>query len=128
MNNLKQSYELACNAYLKAFCDQLGLDYDRSFWIGSDAGGIADAADYCIGMDTIITTVDKKVTFEQFVKWYDYCLDAAEYKQPIPNFKSFLLGCPICEELVKLRTMRDRCFELEHELKKMCDEHPMQKD
>ena len=38
---LKSDYEKACNAYLQAFCEKHGYDYEDAArsWVGGDVGG-----------------------------------------------------------------------------------------
>ena len=38
---LKSDYEKACNAYLQAFCEKHGYDYEDATrsWVGGDVGG-----------------------------------------------------------------------------------------
>jgi hypothetical protein len=74
---LKNDYENACNAYLKAFCEKhefYGLDNTETFWIGGQVGGIANCGDFTFDMATI---------------------EASEFNLPIPNFDHWLMGCPI---------------------------------
>ena len=97
--DLKAIYEKACNAYLKAFCEKHGFDYEDASrsWVGDDVGGIAEAGDYVIGMATIRTDIDMDAPEEEFGKWYDYSMRvhaATDGKQSGPNFESWLRGCP----------------------------------
>ena len=42
---IKSDYEKACNAYLQAFCEKHGYDYEDAArsWVGGDVGGITNA-------------------------------------------------------------------------------------
>ena len=92
---LKQHYENACNAYLKAFCDKHGFDYEPDCWVANDTGTIACIADYFVSMETIITDINTDAPEEEFLKWYDYCLELSSLGvSGLPNFKSWLAGCP----------------------------------
>lgn len=41
---LRLNYNAACNAYLAAFCEKHGYDYEPDAWVGDDPGGIAEVA------------------------------------------------------------------------------------
>lgn len=95
---LKNDYENACNAYLKAFCEKhefYGLDNPETFWIGDQVGGIANCGDFTFDMATIVTDIDKDAPEEELLKWYDYTIEASEFNLPVPNLDHWLMGCPI---------------------------------
>jgi len=131
MSALKQSYELACNAYLKAFCLKHELDYEPDCWVGGYVGTICQIADYFIDMETIRTDIDMQAKEGEFIKWYDYSLRVGTLGcTGIPNFENWLRGCPIRseEEILAMEATRRKIEELEKELKKMCDVPTLQKD
>ena len=122
---LKKDYENACNAYLKAFCEKhefYGLDNPETFWIGDEPGGIANCGDLTFDMATIVTDIDKDAPEEELLKWYDYCMDASDFKLPIPNFHSWLHGCPRLNhsELDELRKSKRKLDMMKDEFEKMC--------
>jgi hypothetical protein len=106
----KDLYERGCNEYLKLFCKKHGFDYDdaRGSWVAGDVGGIAMCGDYYIDMATIIADIDNEAPKEEFIKYYDYCLEVAEFELPTPNFNSWLAGCPrtSSETLNRLRCLK----------------------
>lgn len=120
--SLKSDYINACNAYLKAFCEMCGFYYDPDFWV--EVGTIIEVGDYYVNMDTIRTAVDKGVPREEFVKWYDYCMDCGSLGIPSLNFDSWLRGCPRMsdEKIRELMERRHKIEELKEELRKMIDE------
>nr|WP_295440286.1 hypothetical protein [uncultured Prevotella sp.]DAV55020.1 MAG TPA: hypothetical protein [Caudoviricetes sp.] len=91
---LKQNYENACNAYLKAFCDKHDFYYEDAYWCGDDIGGIADCSTYTFDMATIRTDIDEDAPKEELLKYDEYCLNALEFKLPAPNFHAWIHGCP----------------------------------
>lgn len=92
---LKKDYTNACNAYLKAFCEKHDYWYEgTSMWVGSDPGTIALCGDQYFSMETIRTDIDKDAPEEELLKWYDYTIDAQEFKLTVPNFEHWLMGCP----------------------------------
>ena len=44
---LRLNYNAACNAYLAAFCEKHGYDYEPDAWVGDDPGGIAGWQSRC---------------------------------------------------------------------------------
>ena len=42
---LRLSYNAVCNAYLAAFCEKHGYDYEPDAWVGDDPGGIAEVGE-----------------------------------------------------------------------------------
>jgi hypothetical protein len=96
---IKAKYTSACNAYLRAFCEKHGFDYDPEDWVGGSVGEIACVGEYYyVNMPTIIADHEQKASAEEFFKWYTYCERAAKLKSTIPNFGSWLKGCPRMSE------------------------------
>lgn len=93
---LKNSFEDACNAYLRAFCDKHGYDYEdaRDSWAAGDVGGIAMCGDQFVSMETIRTDIDMDAPEGEFLKWYDYCSELGMLDLPSMTFRNWLLGCP----------------------------------
>lgn len=91
---LKQNYENACNAYLKAFCEKHDFSIEDAFWVGDDVGGILNVGDMDFDMATIRIDIDEDASEEELIKWYDYILEASTFKLPTPNFHAWIHGCP----------------------------------
>lgn len=120
--SLKSDYTNACNAYLEAFCEMYGFDYDPDFSV--EVGTIIEVGDYYVSISTIRTAVDQNVPREEFVKWYDYCMDCGTLDIPSPNFDSWLRGCPRMSDEER-RELMERSHEIEkmkEELRKMIEE------
>ena len=58
--------------FLRDYFDDINPDY---WWVSNDVGGILNYGDYFINFDTILTCYKLEITFEQFISWYDFCLD-----------------------------------------------------
>ena len=123
---LKRDYKNACNAYLKAFCEKHEYDYDSSVWVADRPGEIACISEqYHVDMSTIIDDIELDAPEEEFLRWYDYCLEmsmiGAETK---PNFRSWVRGCPrrSPEEINELKALHDKVEEMKEELKRMLSE------
>ena len=100
---LRENYDKACYAYLMAFCEKLGFDYADAAqsWVGRDVGGITLCADYYVSMSDILTDIDMDAPDDEYVKYYDYCLrvhSIADGKLKVPNYDSWLRGCPRMSE------------------------------
>lgn len=99
-DNINILWKSVCNKYLKLFCDKHDYDYEeaKNSWVANDVGGIVLIGDYYVSINTIRTDIDMNAPEEEFIKWYDYCLDAHEFNIVQPNFDSWLRGCPITSE------------------------------
>lgn len=93
---LKENYEKACNAYIGMLAEMWGWDAKSyGYWVGDEVGGIYSYGECTfIDMEDIIFCVDNDVEKEEYSEWQEYCLFAHEYKQTMPNFKSWHNGCP----------------------------------
>lgn len=94
---LRENYDNACNAYLKAFCEKHDFEYDPREWIAGDPGGTACVGDFYVGMSDILTDIDRDAPEDEYVKYYDYCLrvgSIAGGELTTPNYDSWLRGCP----------------------------------
>lgn len=115
---LRENYDKACDAYLRAFCEKHDFDYAEAArsWVGGDVGGITECADYCVSMSDIITDIDLDAPEEEYVKYYDYSLrvhSVANGELTVPNYASWLRGCPrMSEEQIQ------RLEELQQDIRK----------
>lgn len=119
---LRLDYENACNAYLMAFCEKHGFDFEESYWCGDEVGGIADCSTYTFDMATIRTDIDEKAPESELMRHYDYCLDAIEFGLAIPNFHAWIHGCPRTSKgwFVNMRKMRE---DFENSIKRENDKN-----
>lgn len=93
---LKRTFEETAIGYLKLLCTDWELDEEYGYWIGDEIGGLYDLADgyVTITYDDMRFCVENDVSLEEYNDWQNYCLFCHEYKQTIPNFKSWHRGCP----------------------------------
>lgn len=98
---LRLSYNSACNAYLAAFCEKHGYDYEPDAWVGNDPGGIAEVGDLFVSMADMLTDIDRDAPEEEYIKYYDYRMRVGGIcggKLETPNYDSWLRGCPRMDE------------------------------
>ena len=70
------SWEILTNSLVEKFLYDYFDDVDPDYWwVSNDVGGILNYGDYFINFDTILTCYKLDITFEQFINWYDFCLD-----------------------------------------------------
>lgn len=95
-NKLKRDFQDACNAYLKAFCEKHGYDYEDAHdsWAAGDVGGIVMCGDQFVSLVTIRTDIDMDTPEEEFLKWYDYITEVSFYNLPTMNYEHWLKGAP----------------------------------
>ena len=109
LKELRERYDEACEAYVKALLELWEGDAFYGYWIGDDVGEVYSYGDYIfIDMHDIIYCVENGVKEEEYVEWQDYCTFADEYGQNTPNFESWHNGCPRLskEEQDKLVSMK----------------------
>lgn len=112
---LRLNYNAACNAYLAAFCEKHGYDYEPDAWVGDDPGGIAEVGDLFVSMADMLTDIDRDAPEEEYIKYYDYCMRVgaiANGELETPNYDSWLRGCPRIDEeqIARLEELqRDVC-------------------
>jgi hypothetical protein len=112
-DKLKTDYQNACNAYVKAFCKKHGFDYSDNFWVADEAGTTACIGDYFIDMQTIISDIDLNAPEDDFLTWYDYCVEMHDFgSENTPNFKSWISGCTRKSE-EEIQELRKRHQEIE---------------
>lgn len=116
---LSINFSIACNDYAKALCKKYDFDYDESYWIADEVGGIFEVNDgeYVFGLLEIIYIVDNDIDFETFDAWYTYTLRLSMISEnvPLPNLKSWCKGCPIKseEDICKLEALKAKLQEAE---------------
>lgn len=113
-NKLKRDFENACNAYLKAFCEKHGYDYEGTYWAGGDIGGMVLCGDQFVSIDTIRTDIDMDAPEEEFLKWYDYTSEVTAYDLPSMNFQNWLKRAPRIprESIENIKARRQELDEL----------------
>lgn len=116
VETLKKNFELTANGYVKMLCKKWHLEESYGFWVSDEVGGLWCYGDnYALDYDTIRIIVNEDVNFADFDQWNEYCIWAKQYNQNIPNFRSWLNGCPRISDEV-----RQKLVELKAEFEKAC--------
>jgi hypothetical protein len=110
----KEWLKKACNEYLRLFCEKHDYCYTEDVWVGGYVCGIANIGDYFIDFETICIDVEEDVDKDEFIKWYDYCVEAEDLGINTPNYRSWIKGCPRTsnEQLQKLKKLKNEFVEL----------------
>lgn len=116
---LKKNYKDACNAFLKSFSDTYDVYVDEQDWVAGDVGTVVCINDeFYVSLDDIIYMLDNDVSWNEFLQWWDYCMNTALLGfNDSPNLKSWHKGCPrkidkeTMERLLKMK--RDLDAEVE---------------
>lgn len=102
---LRENYDDACNAYADAFCEKHGWykpgESATTFWVADEPGGILNIGDTAFSMQTILTDIDEDAPENEVLNWDDYCSevwDVMGHGHEVPNFHSWLHGCPRISE------------------------------
>ena len=125
-NLLKQQYIDACNAYLEAFCEKHGFDYDEAVnsWVEGCVGDACMLGDYFVSFEEIKTDIDMDATKDEYWSYYDYSLESHELGFNCPNYKNWLRGCPRLsdEQRKSLREAKNRVYKAKKEFERILKE------
>jgi len=88
MEKLFLEYEKICNKILKKFCEK--HDFDIGEWVGDEVGTVAEASDYSVDFNDMITDLKFSKNKLDYIRYYDYCLENFYQKLPIINYKNWL--------------------------------------
>ena len=126
MSKLRENYENACNAYLKAFCKKYEFDYDdaRGSWVAGYVGDTCMCGDFFVSLEDMITDIENNAPNGEYIKYYTYSLECHEYGISSINYKSWLRGCPRLsdEQRKSFRAAKNRVELAKKELEKCIEE------
>lgn len=116
---LSAQWNIVCDGYLRAFCKQIGLDYEDAYWPRGEVGTTIVFPDgEAFSMDEIRYVVDCEVSYETLMAWYYYTLDIHEINVESQglqgyqelhsiNLESWCNGAPKPYTAEQLRRMKD---------------------
>ena len=117
------SWEILTNSLVEKFLydyfDDVNPDY---WWVANDVGGVLNYGDYFFSFNAILTCFKLEITFEQFISWYNFCLDNQSVNISLAKYILSPKERKEAEEkhLVELRS---RVELAEKEFKKALDEY-----
>ena len=117
------SWEILTNSLVEKFLydyfDDVNPDY---WWVANDVGGVLNYGDYFFSFNDILTCYKLEITFEQFISWYNFCLDNQSVNISLAKYILSPKERKEAEEkhLVELRS---RVELAEKEFKKALDEY-----
>jgi hypothetical protein len=82
-------------------------------------------------MEVITTDIDTDAPEDEFVKWYDYCLELGMLGvTSTPNYSSWLKGCPVKTEaeIQEIRQAKERADNARRELENLIEKHSQKKN
>ena len=105
--------------FLYHYFDDLDPDY---WWVSNDVGGILNYGDYFFSFDTILTCYKLDISFEQFINWYNFCL---ENQSVNISLAKYILSPKERKEAEEkhLAELKSRVELAEREFKKALDEY-----
>lgn len=102
-------YKDACNNIISLFAEHYEVSVGKDDWVGGEVGStICINEEFYLGMDEIILMLNKDVSWNEFLRWWDYNLDAHFLNLNALNLRSWLNGCPRLsqEQIDELKKMR----------------------
>ena len=105
--------------FLYDYFDDLDPDY---WWVSNDVGGVLNYGDYFFSFDTILTCYKLDISFEQFINWYNFCL---ENQSVNISLAKYILSPKERKEAEEkhLAELKSRVELAEREFKKALDEY-----
>ena len=105
--------------FLYDYFDDVNPDY---WWVANDVGGVLNYGDYFFSFDTVLTCYKLDISFEQFISWYNFCLENQSVNISLAKYLLSPKERKEAEEkhLVKLK---NRVELAEKEFKKAMDEY-----
>ena len=105
--------------FLYDYFDDVDPDY---WWVSNDVGGVLNYGDYFFSFDTILTCYKLDISFEQFINWYNFCL---ENQSVNISLAKYILSPKERKEAEEkhLAELKSRVELAEREFKKALDEY-----
>lgn len=121
---LRDKFNDVVNQYAEAFCRQLDINPKDGFWVFEDVGGVYCFLDGCsISLLDMVYVVEKNISLNELLEWYDYNIFAHRFNFNHINLKSWHMGCPRAskEEIDKIECLEQQFIKACDDLKKRND-------
>lgn len=117
MKELQENYKIICNTYAHKFAEKHEYSFDG--WVADKVGEVAMMGDYYVDFRDIKYDIDNDIDADEYVKYYDYCLEVGMLNLTVPNYESWCKGCPRIpqEALDKIQGLRMELNTLINETK-----------
>lgn len=88
-------YKSSCNDLVRLFADRYEVSVGSDDWVAGDVGGtICINEEFFLNMDEIIFMMKNGVSWDEFLRWWDYNLDAHYLGLNSINLRSWIMGAP----------------------------------
>lgn len=114
-------YKDACNNIIALFAEHYEVSVGKDDWVGGEVGStICINEEFYLGMEDIILMLYKDVSWDEFLRWWDYNLDAHFLGLNSINLRSWLMGAPRLtdEQINGLKEKRKELQDLVDKYKK----------
>jgi len=95
LNCVIERYKTSCNDIIKLFADRYEVCVSADDWVSGDVGGvICINEEFYLNMEEVILMLKNDVSWDEFLRWWDYNLDAHDLCLNAINLRSWLMGAP----------------------------------
>lgn len=108
-------YKTACNAVINVFSKKYEVSVTEEDWVAGVVGGkVCINDEFYIDMEDVILMLTKDVSWNEFLRWWDYNIDANYLGIRFVNLVSWLKGAPRLsrEQLDNLKEKRQELDKL----------------
>lgn len=109
LKSLNSNYESACNNILQAFSKEYDVQVTPNDWVGDECGTIVCVnEEFFINMEDIRFMLNKGISWNDFLRWWDYCQDCGYLGLKSMNLRAWVNGAPHHseEEIERLKSLR----------------------
>lgn len=118
IENAREALQKVCDKYVKLLAEQWGCDANSAYW-GCDYGGLCDFdGDFTITLTDMVYVVENDVSYEEYMQWMNYNIDAHRWGFYNINLKSWHMGAPRVDNEVFVRLQN-----LKREIDETINEH-----
>lgn len=114
IDDLFVRYNEVCNEITRAFAEKYDVSVDDEDWTKNHQGGVFVNEIFYINLDDVIMMLDKDVSFDEFIRWWDYCEECRELGLGDCNLRAWVMNCPrhSKESIERLKSLRQELNDL----------------
>lgn len=118
IKDAREALLAVCERYVKLLAEKWDLDANGAYW-GCDYGGLCDFdGDFTITLTDMVYAVENDVSYEEYMQWMNYNIDAHRWGFHNINLKSWHMGAPRVSNEVFVRLQ-----DLKREIDEAINEH-----